>query len=78
MATGTKVRAKRESAHLEQNENTFDTNGAGRYTGVSESALRLWRAQGEGPSFYRAGEKLVRYRKCDLDAWIEARLENRP
>jgi len=35
--------------------------------------LRLWRSQGKGPRYFRAG-KLVRYRKADLDAWIEARL----
>jgi excisionase family DNA binding protein len=47
---------------------------AAKYLGVSEPALRLWRAEKRGPRWYRAGEKLVRYRKVDLDAWIEAHL----
>jgi excisionase family DNA binding protein len=47
---------------------------AAKYVGVSESVLRLWRSEGEGPRFFRAGEKLVRYRRSDLDSWIESRL----
>lgn len=47
---------------------------ASRYIGISEAALRLWRAEGRGPRHFRAGEKLVRYRKVDLDSWIEERL----
>jgi hypothetical protein len=34
----------------------------------------LWRAENKGPRYFRAGEKLVRYRRTDLDSWIEARL----
>ena len=47
---------------------------AGRYIGVSSGVLRLWRAQQTGPRFFRAGQKLVRYRRADIDQWIEARL----
>ncbi len=46
---------------------------AGRYIGVSDATMRFWRSNGTGPRYYRAG-KLIRYRKSDLDAWIEARL----
>ena len=47
---------------------------AAKYLGVSEASLRLWRSEGKGPRYFRAGEKLVRYRRGDLDSWIEARL----
>ena len=47
---------------------------AASYLGVSDAALRLWRSEGKGPRFFRAGEKLIRYRRADLDFWIEARL----
>ncbi len=47
---------------------------AARYLGVSKDVLRLWRPQGKGPRHFKAGEKLIRYRRIDLDAWIEARL----
>lgn len=53
---------------------TLTPKQAGRYIGISEAALRLWRAEGKGPRYFRAGEKLVRYRRADLDSWIEARL----
>jgi excisionase family DNA binding protein len=47
---------------------------AAKYVGISEAALRLWRSERKGPRYFRAGEKLVRYRRADLDSWIEARL----
>ena len=52
----------------------FKENQAARYLGVSGAVLRLWRSEGKGPRYFRAGEKLVRYRRADLDSWIEARL----
>jgi len=55
-------------------ENTFTPRQAARYLGVSDSALRHWRSRAEGPRYFRAGEKLIRYRRSDLDVWIEARL----
>ncbi len=60
-------------------EHTLASRQAARYLGVSEAALRLWRSRGEGPRYFRAGEKLVRYRRADLDCWIESRLsESKP
>ena len=52
----------------------FTSKKAASYLGISEAALRLWRSENRGPRFFRAGEKLIRYRRADLDAWIEARL----
>lgn len=57
-----------------EHQDAFDPRKTARYLGVSDATLRLWRSEGKGPRFYRAGEKLVRYRRADLDAWIEARL----
>ena len=55
-------------------QDTLTPKQAGKYLSISEGALRLWRAEGKGPRYFRAGEKLVRYRRADLDSWIEARL----
>lgn len=55
-------------------QSTLTPIQAAKYIGISEAALRLWRSQGIGPRHFKAGEKLVRYRRADLDAWIEARL----
>ncbi|MGA2990097.1 MAG: helix-turn-helix domain-containing protein [Candidatus Korobacteraceae bacterium] len=57
-----------------EQENTLTPQRAAKYLGISEAALRLWRSQGQGPRFFRAGEKLVRYRIRDLNEWIESRL----
>jgi predicted DNA-binding transcriptional regulator AlpA len=57
-----------------ENATVLTPRQAGRYLGVSEAALRLWRSRHEGPRHFRAGEKLIRYRRADLDFWIEARL----
>ena len=59
---------------MNEHQDTFTSKQAAKYLGISEGALRLWRAEGKGPRYFRAGEKLVRYRRSDLDAWIEARL----
>jgi excisionase family DNA binding protein len=53
---------------------SLTTKGAAKYMGVSEAVMRLWRAEGKGPRYFKAGEKLIRYRRADLDSWIEARL----
>jgi excisionase family DNA binding protein len=55
-------------------QNIFSTPAAARYLGVSESTLRFWRTNGEGPQYFHAGDRLIRYRRVDCDAWIEARL----
>lgn len=55
-------------------QNTLTPIQAAKYLGISEGALRLWRAEGKGPRHFKAGEKLVRYRRADLDSWIEVRL----
>lgn len=59
---------------MNEQEHTLAPRQAARYLGISEAALRLWRSRGEGPRYFRAGDKLVRYRRADLDSWIESRL----
>jgi excisionase family DNA binding protein len=46
---------------------------ASEYLGVSQAALRAWKRVGKGPVFFRAG-KLLRFRRSDLDLWIQERL----
>jgi excisionase family DNA binding protein len=59
---------------MTEQESTLTPIKAARYLGISEASLRLWRSEGKGPRYFKAGEKLVRYRRADLDGWIEARL----
>lgn len=57
-----------------EHQDTLTPKQAARYVGISEATLRLWRAEGRGPRYFRAGQKLVRYRRIDLDQWIQSRL----
>jgi predicted DNA-binding transcriptional regulator AlpA len=59
---------------IEQQQHAFNERQAARYLGVSNAVLRVWRSRAKGPRYFRAGEKLVRYRRADLDTWIEKRL----
>ena len=38
---------------------------------VSHECLRRWRYAGRGPSFVRLLDRLVRYRLCDVHAWMD-------
>lgn len=49
---------------------SMDSRQAGQYLGCSAASLRLWRATGKGPRYFRVG-RLVRYRRADLDAWTQ-------
>lgn len=45
-------------------------------TGVPRRTLRQWRYVGKGPIFVKLG-RAVRYRRDDLDAWIEGNRHTR-
>jgi predicted DNA-binding transcriptional regulator AlpA len=49
---------------------------AARYVGMSESWLRQTRMLGrtDGPPFVRIGTRAIRYRRLDLDRWLDRRL----
>ena len=60
---------------MKEDQVVFNPRETAKYVGVSEPVLRLWRSQGKGPCYFKAGEKLIRYRRADLDKWIEDRLQ---
>ena len=45
---------------------------AGKLLGFSIRTLQKWRIQGEGPPFVRISARAIRYRREDLDQWIES------
>lgn len=51
----------------------FTTSEAAAYTKMAVPTLERFRLTGEGPMFAKLGGS-VRYRRCDLDAWITSRL----
>lgn len=48
------------------------TSEAAECLGVSESLLHKLRLTGGGPVFVRLAGRSIRYRKADLDAWVNA------
>lgn len=46
---------------------------AADYLGLQRTTLEAWRCRGGGPAFVKLG-RAVRYRRADLDAWIDSRV----
>lgn len=54
--------------------NTLTTEEASEYLKIAAYTLARWRATGKGPVYLKLGESKispVRYRKEDLDRWLE-------
>ena len=51
----------------------FNTREAALYLGLAVSTLNKWRCHGGGPQFLKLG-RAVRYRKDDLDRFLETRM----
>lgn len=48
-----------------------DTKATASYIDKPERTLTQWRYLGEGPPYIKVGGS-VRYRRSDVDAWLEA------
>ena len=55
--------------------NVLTTREAAAHLTLAKSTIERMRITGEGPRFLKLGGA-VRYRVCDLDAWLESRLTN--
>lgn len=55
------------------NTDVMNTIEAARYVRLGKPTLDRFRLTGEGPRFAKLGGA-VRYRRADLDDWIESRL----
>ncbi len=54
----------------------FTSPEAAAYIGVTENTLSVWRCVGRyAIPFIKVG-RLVRYRRSDLEAWLESRTQN--
>jgi excisionase family DNA binding protein len=52
----------------------LDSKQAAEYLNVAVKTLQNLRWKGGGPRFIKLGERLVRYRKSDLDQFVETNL----
>jgi predicted DNA-binding transcriptional regulator AlpA len=57
----------------------LNTRAVAALTSITERALEMMRARGEGPPYSRIGRRLVRYKRADVQKWLEAgRVEAKP
>ena len=47
------------------------------YTGVSVQALAMLRYRGKGPKCLRPSQRVIRYRKHDVDTWVNGQEESK-
>ena len=47
-----------------------------RLTGFSVRTLQGWRWRGTGPLFIRVSARCIRYRRQDVERWLEQRLRS--
>ena len=55
----------------------LNTAQAAHYLSLRPATLEHWRMTRNGPPFVRVGPRIVRYRRTDLDVWIESCVETR-
>ena len=55
-------------------EELLSTPDAARVLGMKPAALENWRWKGEGPPFVRVTARAIRYRREDLERFVEERL----
>ena len=67
------MREKMKDTEQENGDPVYlDTNGAAELLGLSPRTLDRYRVTGEGPEFFRFGNR-IRYLKSDVLAWAAAR-----
>jgi excisionase family DNA binding protein len=52
----------------------MNTAEAAEYVRLGKPTLERFRISGDGPVYLSLGKKAVRYRKVDLDDWLESRV----
>ena len=57
-------------ARTDDRDVIFSTQEAADYMRVRAATLRAWKMRGDGPPVLKAGRD-NRYRKSELDAWLE-------
>jgi predicted DNA-binding transcriptional regulator AlpA len=74
MGTAVKLdRATRESASTASTR-LLTPEDLAEITGLSVETLAQWRSQRRGIPFVKISRNCVRYRQCDLDAWLAERI----
>lgn len=56
-------------------DHLLTTEELAAWLAVSTMSVKRWNADGIGPKTVRAGQRALRYRKDDVLAWLESRVE---
>lgn len=59
-----------------QNESMLTLRQVAEYLGTSEQSVYAMRHRGDGPPAIVLGKRVLRFRRADVDQWIESRLES--
>ena len=64
------------SENLDFLNRLINEHEAAIYLGHSVRTLQKGRVAGGGPKFVKVSARSIRYRRCDLNSWAEARLRS--
>ncbi len=53
----------------------MSTAAVSEYLGIAESTLALYRVMGTGPKFIKVLNRMVRYRRRDVEEWLDAQTQ---
>jgi predicted DNA-binding transcriptional regulator AlpA len=42
------------------------------FLGMTEGSVRNWRQEKKGPPYFRFGNGIIRYRRSEVEAWLDA------
>lgn len=56
---------------LKQTTPLLTEKEVGQLLKLTTQCLQGWRSKGDGPPFLRLSAKCIRYRKSDLESWME-------
>jgi hypothetical protein len=68
----------REAVPTEPGDALVSEGTAAAILCVPPRTLQWWRLTGASPPFVRMSSRVIRYRRSDLDRWINARLQATP
>ena len=60
------------------NQELMTRTDAADYLGITKDTLAQMASRGIGPQFAKLSGRIVRYRRADIDAWVEEKLTNTP
>lgn len=65
------IQIARRPDYLEQ---LLSEKQAAKLLGISDRTLRNWRVRGGGPKFVRVSARCIRYKRGDLQDWIDRKV----